>query len=165
MFNLPEPLATWFLVIKIIFIFVSLVLAFGFLYALYHAWDFHPKFELKRERAKKKMLTLRTAMLRERWESIVKKFSLGTPESARLAVIEADALVDTALKAMEIPGEHLADRLSSLDSEELKSIDNLWKAHRMRNDLVHTPGFIISSAGAKMALDHYEAFLKEIEIL
>lgn len=37
--------------------------------------------------------------------------------------------------------------------------------HRMRNDLVHTPGFVLSLEDAKMALEGYEAFLKELEVI
>jgi hypothetical protein len=151
-------------IIKWIFILISVALAYGFGYALYQSWHFHPKFKLEQEKAQK-IFTLRDAMMKERWEVIQKKFSLGTPEAVRIAVIEADALVDTALKSMGIEGEHLADRLSNLDSEEITTINRVWRAHRMRNDLVHTSGFVLAPEDAKLAMDDYEAFLKEIEML
>lgn len=151
-------------VVKAILILVSAALAYGFAYALYQAWRFRPKFEFD-EKKVKKMFTLRDAVMKERWHSIERKFELGTPDAARIAVIEADALVDTALKAMSVEGEHLADRLSNLDPEEVTTINRVWRAHRMRNDLVHTPGFMLSPEDAKLAIDDYEAFLREIEML
>ena len=158
------PLGVIIEVVKWTMILISLGFAGGIAYALLQAWHFHPKFELEREKAKK-ILTLRDALMKERWEAITKKFSLGTAESMRLAVIEADALVDTALKNMDIPGDHLADRLSNLDTEDLTTVNRLWRAHRLRNDLVHTPGFSLSSSDAELALNDYEAFLREIEVL
>ena len=150
--------------IRAIMILVTLALVFGFFYALYQAWRFHPEFHLEKEKAKK-ISTLRGVLMKERWQSVVKRFSLGTSESMRIAIIEADALVDAALKDMDVPGEHLADRLSNLETEDIKSMNGIWQAHRMRNDLVHTPGFALSPGDAKAMLDHYEAFLKEIEVL
>lgn len=154
-------------IIKWIGILVTAALAGGFFYALYQSWRFHPRFHLEKEHAKK-IFTLRDAVMKERWQSIVKKFSLGTAASIRVAVIEADALADSALKGMDIPGEHLADRLSNLEGEEdfvIKSMQRVWRAHRMRNDLVHTPGFALSPEDAKIALEGYEAFLKELGVI
>lgn len=145
-------------------ILVTVALAIGFLYSLYQAWQFRPKFHLEKETAKK-ISTLRGTMMKERWQSIVKRFSLGTPESVRVAIIEADALVDAALKDMDVPGEHLADRLSNLEADDIKSMQRIWRVHRLRNDLVHTPGFALSPDEANAALGDYEAFLKEVEVL
>ena len=153
-----------FSTIKGIFITVYVLLAVGFLYALVKAWHFRLNFRGQAQTGKR-VPTLRDALMKEMWQSIVKKFSLGTPESARLAVIEADALVDTALKNMGIQGEHLADRLSNLESEDITTMNRLWRAHRMRNDLVHTPGFALGPSEAKLALEDFEAFLQEIEVL
>ena len=90
--------------IKWIMILITFALAWGFAYSFYQAWKhFHPLFQLEKEKAKK-IPTLRDALTHERWQSMLKKFALGTPESMRIAIIEADALVDTTLKGMDIGG-------------------------------------------------------------
>lgn len=151
-------------IIRWIFILITLALAGGLFYALYQSLRFHPEFKGESERARR-ILTLRDAVMKERWRAIAAKFSLGTTDAIRVAIIEADALVDTTLKGMGIVGEHLADRLSNLDPEDITTINRVWRAHRMRNDLVHTPGFVLSESDAKLAMSDYEAFLKEIEAL
>ncbi len=155
--------------IRDVFIVLDVFLAFGFVFAFVKGHRFRPDFDFEGHghgsAGKKKIFTLRDAITNERWHLIMKKFSLGTPESARIAVIEADALVDTVLKSTGVPGEHLADRLSNLDTDELTTMDKLLRAHRLRNDLVHTSGFVLSTNDAKMALDSYEAFLKELGLL
>jgi hypothetical protein len=165
----PGYVFTIYYVIKILFIVVDALLLIGFIYALMRAWHYHPNYKNGSHAVAKghgkRIPTMRDIVLRERWHSIETKFALGTPESARLALIEADALVDTALKGMQIPGEHLADRLSNLDQNDIKSMDRVWRAHRLRNDLVHTPGFAVSPPDAKRTMDDYEAFLKEMEVI
>jgi hypothetical protein len=154
---------------RVVFIIIDILLAVGFVYALVKAWHYHPNYKGDYHGAKgehgKRVPTIRDIVLRERWQSIEKKFALDTPESTRLAIIEADALVDTALKGMQIPGEHLADRLSNLDQNDIKSMNRVWRAHRLRNDLVHTPGFAVPPADAQRTMDDYEAFLKEMEVI
>lgn len=168
-FPIPDYVFTIYYGVRLAFIIIDILLAFGFVYALIRAWHYHPNFSGHHEAAgaghAKKVPTIRDIVLRERWHAIEKKFALGTPESARLAIIEADALVDTALKGMQIPGEHLADRLSNLHQDDIKSMNRVWRAHRLRNDLVHTPGFAVATPDAQRTMDDYEAFLKEMEVI
>jgi hypothetical protein len=168
---LPEYVFSIFYVVKTVFIVIDAVLLVGFVYAFIRAWHYHPNFKGdyahggKKGDHGKRTPTLHDIILRERWRAIQAKFALGTAESARLAIIEADALVDTALRGMQIPGEHLADRLSNLDPDDTKTINRIWRAHRLRNDLVHTPGFAVSPPDAQRTMDDYEAFLKEMEVI
>lgn len=155
-----------------VFIVVDILLLIGFVYSLMRAAHYHPNYtkaghhgEGAHGGAHGHVPSLRDIALRERWRAIEKKVAVGTPESARLAIIEADALVDTALRGMQIQGEHLADRLTALDDGTIKSMSRIWRAHRLRNDLVHTPGFAVSPADAQRTMDDYEAFLKEIEVI
>ncbi|MDP3975076.1 MAG: hypothetical protein Q8P88_02220, partial [Candidatus Jorgensenbacteria bacterium] len=82
-----------------------------------------------------------------------------------LAIIEADKLVDDALKTSGLQGEHMADRLEKLRVEDYPTLDRLWRAHRVRNELVHTPDFGINEGDAKDVLRVYEKFLKELGAL
>lgn len=150
-------------VVKVIFIIADILLAAGFLYALMQGLKYRPKFKLQEKRVGK--LTLRTAVFRDRWHSVLRKFSTEYPESMRLGIIEADSLVDSILKDMGLEGEHMADRLSRIDPESFQSLQALWRAHRLRNELVHTPGFSLSSEDAKKAIADYESFLREVRIL
>jgi hypothetical protein len=97
------------------------------------------------------------------WTAIVHRANTGSPENLRWAVLEADSLVDLALKELRLPGETMADRLANFRSEQIKSLDKLWDAHRLRNELAHTPGFKLSAKQAEKALIAFRDFLKEIK--
>ena len=150
-------------VFKVLFIIADFLLLGGFIFSFIKGWGYRPQLE-PQEAAGRRTKTLLRTVYKERWEGILKKSS-GSADSLRLTVIEADSLIDDILKNMGLPGETMADRLSNLPSDSMRSVEGLWRAHRLRNDLVHTSGFPLSAEEARRALDAYQAFLTEIEAI
>ena len=99
----------------------------------------------------------------ETWAQILSTAEQGIM-GAKLAVMEADKLLDAALKSMVLPGETLGERLKSAQYK-YPDIRRVWGAHRLRNQLVHDSSFQISIGQAKRALKDYEAALKVLNIL
>ena len=146
------------------FIILDAALFGIFCLAFAKSLKFRPKLPAGRGE-KKRTLTLQTAVFRERWASVSKKASLDSPDAMRAAIIEADSIVDDILRTIGISGEHVADRLAQINPDTLQSFDRLWRAHRLRNELVHTPDFSLSAEDAKSTLEDYESFLREIGVL
>jgi hypothetical protein len=73
--------------------------------------------------------------LRKRWEEI-EKIGSGSVMGGKMAIVEADKLLDGALKSMMIPGDTMGERLkfACYRFPELKKV---WYAHKLRNQLVH----------------------------
>lgn len=170
-FFIPPPkilpdisLPTAYLIGKWLFIGLDILLIAAFIRALRGYLPYRPKLRLDLEPVRK-ILTLRDVVVKEQWESVLRKFSTGSPDSVKLAVIEADKIVDDVLKNLGLEGEHMADRLERLSPEEVKSLDRLWRAHRLRNNLVHEPTYQLSLPEAEAALDGYQAFLQEVQAL
>lgn len=101
----------------------------------------------------------------EQWEGVLKSFSSGSIDKMKLAIIEADKLADEALKRFGLQGDHMADRLEKIYPDELASLDGLWAAHRVRNEIVHTPGYALHVEDARHLLDAYKAFFEEVKLL
>lgn len=97
------------------------------------------------------------------WTDIVRRANTGTPENLRWAIMESDALVDFVLKERGTPGETMADRLANFRREDYKAIDKLWDAHKLRNEIAHTPGFQLNTRQAEKALFAFRDFLKELK--
>ncbi len=142
---------------------LDVILIVLFIYVFVRALEYRPHFVFNPKPRKRS--PLKDRKLRERWQAILKKAGSNPPQSFTLAVIEADGFVDDVLKKMNLPGEHMADRLEKLGRLKIKTAERLWRAHRIRNDLVHTPGFVLQPQDAKNVLGDYEAFLKEIGLL
>jgi len=83
---------------------------------------------------------------------------------AKLAVIEADKLVDNVLRAMVIPGETMGERLKAA-AHNYPKIREVWPAHKLRNQLVHDSDFNLTQNRAKRALQDFEKALKTLNVL
>lgn len=116
-------------------------------------------------KGEKRIPTLRDAGIATRWKSILAKAEAAPPQSLTLGIIEADSFVDDILKRMGIAGEHMADRLEKIDTGDLQTLDALWTAHRARNNLVHSPGYVMSEFDARKYMKDYESFLRELGVL
>lgn len=153
-----------FNLLRLMFIVLDVVLLAGTVYVLWELWKLRPPLYLDLEPGRR-VYTLGHAIIKERWDKVSKRFALGTPEGLSLALIEADKIVDDVLKNLGLEGQHMADRLGQLSPDELKTFSRVWRAHRLRNEVVHSPDFYLTTADAERALDDFEAFLKEVQAL
>ena len=83
---------------------------------------------------------------------------------AKLAVIEADKLLDGVLKSMMFPGETMADRLK-VSAYKYPDIRQVWGAHKLRNQLVHDSAFELTARQAHYALKDYARALRTLNTL
>lgn len=81
-----------------------------------------------------------------------------------LAVIDADKLLDEALKARKYKGKTMGERLVSAQ-RDITSNDSVWFAHKLRNKLVHDQDVKLHKADVKDALLGIRGALKDIGAL
>lgn len=154
----------WLLVIKMIFLFFTAVfLGFTIIALVKTTW-------LKRLILwdLKEFLTFRPYGLKKltkEWGKIKKRLDTGLESEAKLAVIEADSLLDVALKRMRYPGESLGERLDKLTVDTLSNLEGAREAHRIRNNIIHDPTYKLEIEEAKKVLAVYEKALIELEEL
>ncbi len=157
--------------IRTIFIIVDTLLLAFLVFLLVKGWGYRPNFDISEE--EEKTYTLGTAILNERWESIVNRSKINSPESIRLAILDADNFVDDLLDRMGLGGGNgfaskektsasMADKLENISIDDFNTLNRLWAAHRVRNKVVHEPGFTVSHEEAQRTLDDYASFLKEV---
>jgi hypothetical protein len=158
--GLAGPFAT----IRIIFIMLDIILVIALFFTFIEALKFRQPWRLHPEKKKKKKFADSRQVMKQ-WQAILDKSKSNPPQSMVWSIIEADKLTDDVLKKMGLAGEHMADRLEKLNNWELRTLNRLWQAHRIRNELVHQPNADISEAEAKDVLEIYEKFLKEIEVI
>ena len=80
-----------------------------------------------------------------------------------MSIIQADKLLDQALKCLEFKGETMGERLVS-GKNRLKHRDELWSAHKLRNKIVHETGFEPTEKQVKLALKSYHATFKDLGV-
>lgn len=99
-----------------------------------------------------------------RWAEVESMAKDGSELQLKMAVLEADKLLDHALKAMAIPGTTLGERLKFAAYKHPK-IKRVWNAHRLRNQLVHESSFYLSPPLARSAVKDYKEALKMLNLL
>ena len=97
------------------------------------------------------------------WDKVVKRLESKSESDSKLALIEADGILDGVLKRIGYDGETLGDRLKQLTSAHLSNLDDVWKAHKIRNNIVHDPSYRLSLDEAKESLAIYEKALQDLE--
>lgn len=102
----------------------------------------------------------------ERWEVVENHINSNTPAEWRLAVIEADSILDDVIKKRGYEGESLGERLRAIDPIDLSNIQNAWEAHKARNKIAHEgQGFQLDHREAKRIIGLYEKVLKEFNYI
>jgi len=144
---------------------LSVALIGGIIYTIREGWEFRPHFSTDTTPPKKKTMTLRDEVFRGRWEKILGRANMESLESMKLAVIDGDKMVDDVLKRLGLQGQHMADRLDQLSDDDYFTLTGLWRAHRLRNNIVHTPGFEVSTHELWRAVEDYKAFLEELQVI
>ena len=81
-----------------------------------------------------------------------------------LAIINADKLVDDALKRNKYKGKTMGERLVSAQ-HDLSANDGIWYGHKLRNKLVHEEFTIKSKNEVKEALLGFLQALKDLGAL
>jgi hypothetical protein len=95
------------------------------------------------------------------WNDITELAS--DPKTCPMSVINADKLLDEALKCLGFSGNTMAERLISA-KRQIKSKDQVWQAHKLRNKLVHETSRDTSPSEVKKALSGYYKAFKELGV-
>jgi hypothetical protein len=102
--------------------------------------------------------------IRARWDEIERLVSSGEHMALKMAVLEADKLLDHALKAMAMSGNTLGERLK-FAAYRYPNIREVWWAHRLRNSLAHEPTFRLEKHTAKRAIKEFERALRMLNVM
>jgi hypothetical protein len=103
--------------------------------------------------------------LRERWNEILRHLEAPQEAEWKVAVMEADKLVDTALSRAGFPGDSFGDRLTNIQPGTLLALDGLWWAHKIRNRLAHEMDYFLRYTEARQAVSYYEQALAELQLI
>lgn len=107
--------------------------------------------------------TLNRAEFQQRWQRIEQLKSQGNT-GWQLAIIEADKLLDQALKQAGHPGETMGDRLKGARNT-FRDTDGIWQAHKLRNRLAHEHDIHINQFVIDRALGQLKSGLKDLGAL
>ncbi len=105
---------------------------------------------------------LNQAYYAERWQTL--QTLLKDKSTWPLAIIDADKLLDDALKRSKYRGKTMGERLVAAQ-RDIKNNDDVWFGHKLRNRLVHEDKVKLKERDVKDALFGIRAALKDLGAL
>lgn len=99
------------------------------------------------------------------WQRIKERMEKGDEANIKLALLEADGILDEILKRMGLEGKDMSERLEKLNLQQMTSLNEIWDAHRLRNLVVHQPQVMLMPEQVQKAIGAYEKALKELEVI
>ena len=101
--------------------------------------------------------------LTKQWNKIIRRLDRRTESEYKLALIEADELLGDTLKNMGYEGKDLKERLGRFTPVSLPNIDEVYKAHEIRNNVVRDPNYRLDLDQVRGILKVYQEALQALQ--
>ena len=111
--------------------------------------------------AKNSPRTLDQNKYRSRWMAIESRLKRDDENSYTVCVLEADKLLDQALRDRGLSGKSMADRMKQCQGKWTNG-NGVWAAHKLRNRLAHETDVRIDYERTKQALIAFKQGLKDV---
>ena len=98
---------------------------------------------------------------RSAWLKIENSLNKDNEASQHMAILNADKLLDSAMRDLGFRGNTMGERLKNSKSS-FRNINAVWTAHKMRNQIAHEPNFKIDYANTRRALAIFKQALRDI---
>jgi len=150
--------------LKVLFLFASALLFFGIVYLLKISdWlKYHRGFDIKEF---KDFKAKEATDFVKRWQKTKLRLTKNWESEAKLAIIEADALLDELLQRSGYPGENLEERLEQIDENVLANIKDVFQAHQICEEIVKSPDYKIDLKKAKQIIEIYDQTFQNLGAL
>lgn len=101
-----------------------------------------------------------------RWQSVQEHLQSDNPNDWKLAIIEADVLLERMLDKAGFAGATVGEKLKSAASRSFATLEDAWQAHRVRNQIAHGGAdFVLTQRVAKDTLVLYERVFREFDVI
>jgi len=102
----------------------------------------------------------------ERWQAVLKHVYSQNSSDWRLAIIEADNILEEMVTKIGYKGENLGEKLKSVEPSDFLTLQDAWEGHKIRNKIAHEGlNFQIDHREAKRVISLFEKVFKEFEYI
>jgi hypothetical protein len=110
-------------------------------------------------------LVNRKDKMKEQWGKVKRRLESENESEYKVAIIEADAIIDDLIARMGYKGANLSERLANIPQGQLAELGEMKEAHEIRNRIIHEENFKVDREFAKGVLKKYEHLLNHFEAL
>lgn len=99
------------------------------------------------------------------WKQIQKRLKTKEPDQLKLAVFEADRILNEILKMSGYPGKNLDERLEIITFAQISNIEEIRQAHKLRDRIVSEPAFNITPNETAIIIEIYKKVFQELNLI
>ena len=101
----------------------------------------------------------------EQWNAVVERMNTSEQEQWKLAIIEADALLDRAIQQTGVQGDTMGERMKNLSPQSFPLLDSAWQVHRVRNYIAHDPSYTLDVTTASRVFELYRRIFVRLGVI
>lgn len=101
-----------------------------------------------------------------RWNRVLEQVHSDNEHAWRLAILEADIMLNELLDVLGYRGETMADKMKQVDRHRFHTIDLAWEAHSIRNQIAHQGSHKhLDSREARRTVALYQKVFEEFQFV
>lgn len=101
-----------------------------------------------------------------RWQDVLKHIESDRMNDWKLAIIEADILLEELLDKMGYVGTTVGDKLKGASPNSFSTVNQAWRAHMVRNRIAHEGAdFDLSQKEAQETITQYKMVFEEFDAI
>lgn len=104
---------------------------------------------------------LDAAKYQQRWLRIETSLRKENPDSYQMSILQADKLLDMALKERGFKGQTMGERMK-MAQDTWKNPNHIWGAHKIRNRIAHEPDVKVTYEIAARSLAAFKQGLHDL---
>lgn len=101
-----------------------------------------------------------------RWERIKEQIGSDNEQQWRLAILEADIMLNELLDVQGYRGETMGEKMKAVERADFNTIDLAWEAHKIRNRIAHEgAAHLLNAREARRVIALYERVFREFRVV
>lgn len=101
-----------------------------------------------------------------RWNDVEQHITTDNPNDWKLAIIEADVMLEEMLHSAGYAGATIGDKLKSASPTSFETLDAAWTAHKVRNRIAHDGAdFVLTKRQAQETITLYKKVFTEFGVI
>lgn len=149
--------------LKIILSILAIIFITIILYSLIRLYEINKE---EREKEEGVVVVPEEKPRNDKWIKIEERVSSVNPSDWRVAILEADNMLDDLIRQQGYRGDNLGERMKAVEPADFSSINSAWEAHKVRNRIAHEGSeFFLSHKEARRIVGLYEQVFREFDFI
>lgn len=100
-----------------------------------------------------------------RWEKIESLSRSSSQSDWKMAILEADSMLDELTKSLGVSGDNMGERMLNLNTSVFPFLDEAWRVHKLRNIIAHETSYDLQRGEMEDAIDGYSLIFKSMNFV